>query len=162
MSREFGWKSIVRFFRVPAQRISPGASTSCWRSCGENKATHFHVFWDCPVILKYWKDTKQTIENIMKVVIPLKFDTLCLGLTPDTVKGAENKYMYNILLLASKKAITRNWLTKNPPTVEDWIKVVQVIFKMEKVTFLLRQEQDKFESHWESWIHFTTPKLISE
>lgn len=102
--REFGWKNVVRFFRVPAQRISPGGSTSCWRSCGENKAPHFHVFWECPVISKYWKDTKHTMEEIMKVMIPLKFETLCLGRIPDTVKGPENKYIHNILLLASKKS----------------------------------------------------------
>ena len=117
--REFGWKNIVRCFRVPAQRISLGVSTSCWRSCGENKATHFHVFWDCPVISNYWKEIKLTIEKIMKIVIPPEFETLCLGLRPDTVKGSENIYMYNILLLASKKAITRKWLVKDSPTVED-------------------------------------------
>ncbi len=43
--REFGWKNIVGFFRVPAQRISLRGSTSCWRSCGNNKASHFHVFY---------------------------------------------------------------------------------------------------------------------
>ena len=44
----------------------------------------------------------------MKIVIPLEFVTLCLGLKLDTVKRPKNKYLYNILLLASKKAITRN------------------------------------------------------
>lgn len=154
--REFGWKSIARFFRVPAQRISLGGGTSCWRSCGESKATHFHVFWDCPVISKYWEDIKSNMEKIMKIVIPSGFETLCLGLRPDIVKGPGNKYMYNILILASKKAITRRWLTKDSPTVEDWIKVVQDIFIMEKLTFILRLEQDKFESYWEIWVNYLT------
>ena len=52
-------------------------------------------------------------------MIPSEFETLCLGLRPDTVKGSENKYLYNILLLASKKAITRKWLVKDSHTVED-------------------------------------------
>lgn len=137
--RKFGWKSTIRFFRVPAQKSCPREGTLCRRSCGENKATHFHVFWNCPVISNHWKDTNQIMEKIMKVVVPLTFETLCLGLIPDTVKGPKNKYIYNILSLASKKAITRNWLSKNSPMVGDWIKVVQDIFKVEKIPFLLRQ-----------------------
>lgn len=137
---EFWWKNIV-----PAQRTSLRGSTSCWRSCGENKATHFHVLWVCPVISKYWEEIKVTMERIMGIVIPSGFEALYLGLRPDTVKGSQHKYMYNILLLASKKAITRRWLTKDPPTVKDWIKVVQDIFVMEKLTFTLRLERDKFE-----------------
>lgn len=91
-----------------------------------------------------------------QIVIPFEFMTLCLGLKPDTEKGPENKYMYNILLLSSKKAITRKWLVKDSPTIEDWIKVVQDIFIMEKLTFILRLEQDKFESYWKTWINFIT------
>ena len=90
----------------------------------------------------------------MKIVIPPDFETLCLGLRPDTVKGSEDIYMYNILLLASKKTITRKWLLKDSPTVEDWIKVVQDIFVMERLTFILRLEQDTFENYWKNWINF--------
>lgn len=43
------------------------------------------------------------MEKIMKVGIPSEFETLCL----------ENVWMYNILLLASKKAITKRWLVKD-------------------------------------------------
>ncbi len=94
------------------------------------------------------------MEKIMRIVIPSTFEALYLGLRPDTVKGFESKYMYNILLLASKKAITRRWLTKDPPSVKDWIRVVQDIFEMEKLTFILRLEQDRFESLWNIWINY--------
>lgn len=40
--------------------------------------------------------------------------------------------------------IKKNRLTTNPPTVKDWTKVIQEIFKIERITFLLKQEQDKF------------------
>lgn len=58
----------------------------------------------------------------------------------------ENVWMYNILLLASKKAITKRWLAKDSPTIEDWLKVVQDIFVMEKLTFPLSLEQGRFEN----------------
>lgn len=154
--REFGWKNVVRFFRVPAQRTSLGRNTTCWRACGESKATHYHMFWECPVITKYWEEIKLNMEKIMKIVIPSGFETLYLGLRPDTVKGPENRYMYNILLLASTKAITRKWLVKDSPTIEDWIRVVKDIFTMEKLTFILRLEQEKFKSYWKGWTNYLT------
>lgn len=88
------------------------------------------------------------MDRIMGMVIPSGFEALYLGSRPDTAKGSEHKYMYNILRLASKEVITRRWLTKEPPTVKDRIKVVQDIFVMEKLTFTLRPEQvGKFVEH---------------
>lgn len=130
--REFGWKNLVRFLRVPAQRISQRGSTTCWRSFGNNKATHIHVFWDCLAISKYWEEAKVTIEKIMRVVIPLGTEALYLGLIPDTVKGFENKCMHKILLLTCKKAITKRWLTKDPPSVKDWIKWANIFMKLRR------------------------------
>lgn len=42
-------------------------------------------------------------------------------LRPFSVKGFENRYMFNILLIASKKALKRKWMKTETPTVEDWI-----------------------------------------
>ena len=62
--------------------------------------------------------------------------------------GPGNRCMWNVLLLASKKDITRKRLAKDSPTVDHRIKAVQDIFIMEKLTFILKLEQDKFESYW--------------
>lgn len=91
---------------------------------------------------------------MIKITIPLRFETLCLGLKPDIVKGPDNKYLHKIST-SEQKSYHKEWLIKNPPTIEDWIKVVQDIFKMEKLTFILRQEDDTFQRHWENWIRFT-------
>ena len=85
------------------------------------------MIWDCPIILKYWKDTKQILEKIMKVVIPLKFETVCLGLMPDTVKGPENKYLHNILSLASKKSYHKELVVKE---ISNRLRFLLRLFKM--------------------------------
>lgn len=59
--------------------------------------------------------------------------------------------MYNILLAAAKKSITRRWLTETVPTMEDWINVVHVIYKIEKLSYLMRLDLGTFEKYWESW-----------
>lgn len=51
---------------------------------------------------------------------------------PDIVKGFVNKYMFNIMLIASKKALTRKWLTSEAPEGEDWFVVIHDIYVMEK------------------------------
>ncbi len=65
-------------------------------------------------------------------------------LGPDTVKGFIN--MFNIMLIASKKTLTRKWLITEAPEVEDWTDVIHDIYEMEKLTFSVRLEQDKFKS----------------
>lgn len=84
---------------------------------------------------------------------PPRFETLCLGLKLDTVKGSDSKYIYNIL---KQKSYHKELVAKSPPRIEDLIEVVQDIFKIERLTFILRCKQDKFDSHWENWIKFIT------
>lgn len=41
----------------------------CGRKCGrmgDHTHTHTHVFWDCPLILGYWKNVKEGIELKLK------------------------------------------------------------------------------------------------
>ena len=61
------------------------------------------------------------------------------------------------MLIASKKAITRKWLTNEVPKVEDWIEVIHNIYVMEKLTFSLGLEVDRFKSIWENWIEYIKP-----
>ena len=49
--KEFGWKSLIRYFITPYQKSHYKAnSPACWRNCGNTNANHYHVFWDCGVI----------------------------------------------------------------------------------------------------------------
>lgn len=61
----------------------------------------------------------------MRIVIPTGFEALYLGAETAIAKGSKNKYMYDVLGVASKKAITRRRWTKAPPLVTDWIKVAK-------------------------------------
>lgn len=41
------------------------------------------------------------------------------------------------MLTFSKHALTRKWLSKEPPTQGDWIGIIKEIYKMEKLTISL-------------------------
>ena len=58
------------------------------------------------------------------------------------------------LLAAGKKAITRMWLKPQSPSNEDWIDIVHQIYIMEKLTYSLRAQHDKFINIWSWWTDF--------
>ena len=61
------------------------------------------------------------------------------------------------MLTASKKAITRRWMKKEVPKMEDWVEVIHDIYVMEKLTFSMRLEEDRFKRQWKNWVEFIRP-----
>ena len=62
------------------------------------------------------------------------------NLTQDIIRK-EDEYLVEVLLSASKKAITRLWYKTEPPTVEQWVSTVEEIYVMEKITHKPRHKQ---------------------
>ena len=153
--REYSWKNIVRYFITPIQRKSQG--TRCWRLCGENKANHFHIFWECPSIIPFWQGLKNCMENILKIELPFTFDILYLGKRNQGITNPGDKYIFRIMLVAGKKAITRRWMKTDAPKMEDWFDVMHNIYMMERLTFSARLESDKFKNFWKNWVDFVLP-----
>ena len=54
------------------------------------------------------------------------------------------KKLMAILLVASKKSVSRKWLKIEPPTIDEWIEVVYEIYAMEKKSFSLKVENETF------------------
>ena len=153
--REYGWQNIVRYFIIPAQQKSQ--DTRCWRLCGENKANHFHIFWECPSIIPYWQDLQKCMKKILKVEFPFTFMNMYLGKGNQEITNSGDKYILRTMLVASKKAVTRKWLKTESPKREDWLDVMHNIYMMEKLTFSLRLELDKFKNFWKKWVEFVSP-----
>jgi len=71
-------------------------------------------------------------------------------------EGTDIKMML-ILLVASKKALTRKWLKPEPPTLEEWMDILLDIYKMEKLTFCLRLQSQRLFKIWSKWFVFVKP-----
>ena len=65
--------------------------------------------------------------------------------------------LYWILSAADRTAITRKWLKPEIPTIDDWTGTIYNIYRMERITFTIRQQQNKFLKKWESWIVHIIP-----
>lgn len=151
--REFCWKNTIRFFitpKVKAKQKGMANQGSCWRQCGTLLADHVHVFWSCPVLNLFWSEIHSGIEEILEIKIEKTAYILFLGNIPDSIKNM-NKYLLRILLAAAKKAITRLWLQQPPPTRTQWEQIVTEIYKMERLTFRLRLQEETFKKHWGKW-----------
>lgn len=149
--REYSWKNLTRFFITPLQQRTQMPSTACWRSCGANEANHFHVFWDCPVLTPYWREIHSHLEAIFRVHIPCRFDTLYIGNLSFDLWDYGDKKLLLILLVASKKAISRRWLKQDPPTIGEWLDVVHDIYTMEKLSYSLKIQVNTFMKIWSKW-----------
>lgn len=67
------------------------------------------------------------MDEIFGYNIPNDPRYIHLGLIPDDVIGKKDIYLFKILSLAAKKAITRSWLRTDPPGLSHWLDIVEQI-----------------------------------
>uniref|UniRef100_A0AAQ5YGG3 Reverse transcriptase domain-containing protein n=1 Tax=Amphiprion ocellaris TaxID=80972 RepID=A0AAQ5YGG3_AMPOC len=153
--REHCWKNVVRYFKSPIQGKYVTAPM-CWRSCGSQEANHYHIFWACPKLNTYWKKIHRTLNCVFATDIPLNFENLYLGYS-NYLDRRSDKKLLQALLAASKKNITKKWLTPTAPSLNGWIDIIFEIFKMEKLTYTLNLKKPEFYVIWKKWITYITP-----
>uniref|UniRef100_A0A3P8XXY2 Reverse transcriptase zinc-binding domain-containing protein n=1 Tax=Esox lucius TaxID=8010 RepID=A0A3P8XXY2_ESOLU len=90
-----------------------------WRGCGETRATHSHIFWQCPMLDNFWKSIFTYINKVMNVELIRDPLVAILGVKPVGVHSRKNMYLLQILLIAAKKAITIKWLKNESPNQAD-------------------------------------------
>ena len=83
--------------------------------------------------------------------INFNFGIVYLGNIPTDLTN-QDKYLLKILLVAGKKAITKKWLNKEPPTKTEWLVIVKEIYDMEKLTLTHRLCINQFQMYWLKWL----------
>lgn len=110
---------------------------------------HSHVFWLCPKIIHFWEDAHKEIIEILGYNIPNTCVLLYLGNMSGHIVLKEDRYLLKIVLAACKKAITRKWHRTDPPTQQDWKKIVSDIYVMEMLTHKVRTQEEVCHEKWE-------------
>ena len=149
--KETAYKILMFWYRTPefllARKLTP--SGQCWR-CGSSLGTHYHIFWECPMITPYWSKIHALLGKVLGVPIPLHPLYLLLGLplpkTPKTLRK-----LMAFILLAAKRAIPQCWLTNVPPSFTQFLAAVTDIRRMERLTAVIEDSLASFDAIWEKW-----------
>lgn len=78
-------------------------------------AEHFHIFWYCHLLQKYWEDILRH-KKIFSVEIPKDPVQFTLGVPPETLIHKDQRYILHFILLLEWKTITANCRKPFPPT----------------------------------------------
>lgn len=154
--RLYCWKNLIRSVITPKTRSKYlSVPQPCWRKCGAINVDHSHVFWLCTNIEKFWEDVHLVIVGILGYDISKTCMFLYFGSMTGNVVLKEDKYLLKILLAACKKAITRKWYTPDPPTQDNWLKILNEIYVMEQLTHRIRTQEDQCREKWEKWTSYS-------
>ena len=100
-------------------------------------------------------EIKNVIDKVLNIKVLLTFETLYLGIIDVLHLRRRDDYkIMRIMILASKKAITRRWRTDLVPKVDEWLDVMLSIYNMEKITAAVRLEKDNFNNVWKGWLQY--------
>ncbi len=114
--REFSWKNLVRFFITPKIKNKySNTNHTCWRECAEIDANHAHIFWKCHQLSVFWEMVYNILQKILGCYIPIDCKTLYMCNLNEGNVHVSDRYLVKMLLIASKKAITRHWCKPDPP-----------------------------------------------
>lgn len=111
-------------------------------------ANHSHIFWAFIKLKPFWDSVFKIMDSIMAYVIPKEVKIYLLGLLPGEVIQREDLNMFKVLTIVFKKAIMRNWLKADPPRAEQWLKIIEEIYSLERLMFFLRLKGHVFKKRW--------------
>lgn len=68
-----------------------------------------------------------------------------------------DKKLVQILLAGSKKVITRKWLKPHLHTIDEWIDITYEIYIMERLSYSLKVQKDRFYKIWSKSTEYVKP-----
>lgn len=89
-------------------RIYPSTSELCWQGCGGH-GTLLHLWWDCPVIVPFWKDFR---DQVLGLDIPLSLVHFLLHVSPMLMSQYKNRGLPHLLNTA-KRLLPIYWKQKS-------------------------------------------------
>lgn len=125
-------------------------------NCGHNTATFFHLLWACPSIQGYWTQLVKFLHDRMGSPLSLCPRQCVLGLL--SLSEGE-KYLHTFLqetLFLARLQIAKTWLRGTPPTLQQWIRAVNITLPFKKIIYMHRGCPDKFYKIWDRWLEDTS------
>lgn len=83
---EANYKTLLRWYLVPTRvaKMHPSALPACFRCCGQ-MGTMFHVWWQCPVVARFWIRIFNLVYSVTGVNIRRSPEPALFHKLPDEV-----------------------------------------------------------------------------
>lgn len=154
--QENGFKLFSRWYNTPLKlnKINPGVPSTCWR-CNKEEGSLLHIWWDCPLIRKFWTDVFRYITQITTIHLEFSPAQALLHHSNLPMK-IYHRSLAQHLINAAKLCIPTLWKSTNPPTIANWIARVNKIALMEEFVHQAHDSSTKFRNTWACWQQFQT------
>lgn len=159
---EMNYKILTGWYITPdkASKYQKDKTSECWRGC-KGVGNMAHIWWDCPVIKRYWLKILGYIKQITKIEVKLDPWTVLHHGIGGEVKIYKNTLVPH-LLNAAKKVIAKNWQKLEGPLIWEWVDVVEGIRYMEEGGPESEAESAEGRNNWQNWKDFKKLWSITE
>lgn len=130
-------------------------SPACYR-CRGAVGDFFHMLWQCPIIVNFWKAILQYLEEALALPNIYSPARCLLGDLEEESISTSQKTLFRILFCYAKKAIALRWREPTPPSLQNWIDLVNNSLPMYKLKYAARGSTKKFDIVWAGWLKYTS------
>lgn len=144
---------IHKSYFTPARiaKYHPNSNPLCPR-CAGHPWTFYHLIWTCPEIQNYWAQIIQFLHDHMGSPLQLDPKSCLMGLLPDV---KINQFLATFLyetLFSARKLVAKNWMRNTPPTIQAWIREINLNLPYKKVIYRHRGCSAKYNKVWDRWL----------
>lgn len=68
--------------------------------------------------------------------------------------STHSAYFFGLAMTAAKKCILSKWIAEDPPNHSHWVNELNYCMPLEKITYNVKGNPQRFLQKWQSWINF--------
>uniref|UniRef100_A0A803JZ26 Reverse transcriptase zinc-binding domain-containing protein n=1 Tax=Xenopus tropicalis TaxID=8364 RepID=A0A803JZ26_XENTR len=151
--RMIQFKMIHQIYVTPLKLKAMGKleRSKCVK-CNMAEAGFLHLIWDCPKVLTYWTEVTHYIEEHLSLPGIRSPEVCLLGIIDELIPLQKSRTLLRSLVFYAKKVVIMKWMSPIPPTIQQWIELINGTLPLIRLTYNARGVPEKFEKIWEPWL----------
>ena len=117
--------------------------------CHNEKDSIKHYLWDCPLIQIFWEQFEQLLKDKCNNCSRLKLDPILALFGKD--ENTTTDEGFDFIILHAKYFIYKNHIKEQPPTINGFIEYLRYVYKVDKYSYTINMNQNKFMKKWASY-----------